>query len=88
MTDYNYDVQKLFLEMMMQDAQSYLRVQNIYNTENFDRDCEKRHSLSTIMQMNIKHFQIRTQDKSSYRYRLARDSRSQQWTHRLVLRRV
>ena len=38
MTDYNYDVQKLFLEMMMQDAQSYLRVQNIFNMENFDRD--------------------------------------------------
>ena len=38
MTDYNYDVQKLFLEMMMQDAQTFLRVQNIYNTENFDRD--------------------------------------------------
>ena len=38
MTEYNYDVQKLFLEMMMQDAQSYLRVQNIFNMENFDRD--------------------------------------------------
>jgi replicative DNA helicase len=38
MTEYNYDVQKLFLEMMMQDAQTFLRVQNIYNTENFDRD--------------------------------------------------
>ena len=38
MTDYSYDVQKLFLEMMMQDAQSYLRVQNIFNMENFDRD--------------------------------------------------
>src|SRR5210317_2589336 len=37
MTDYNYDVQKLFLEMMMHDAQSFLRVQNIFNTENFDR---------------------------------------------------
>ena len=38
MTDYNYDVQKLFLEMMMHDAQSFLRVQNIFNDENFDRD--------------------------------------------------
>jgi len=38
MTDYNYDVQKLFLEMMMHDAQSFLRVQNIFNEENFDRD--------------------------------------------------
>ena len=38
MTDYSHDVQKLFLEMMLQDAQSYLRVQNIFNMENFDRD--------------------------------------------------
>ena len=38
MTDYTYDVQKLFLEMVMQDAESYLRVQNIFNVENFDRD--------------------------------------------------
>ena len=38
MTEYTYDVQKLFLEMMMHDAQSFLRVQNIFNAENFDRD--------------------------------------------------
>ena len=35
--EYNTDIQKLFLEMMMQDATSYIRVQNIYNPENFDR---------------------------------------------------
>jgi len=35
--DYNVDVQKLFLEMMLEDAQSYVRVQNIYNSQNFDR---------------------------------------------------
>ena len=35
--DYNIDVQRLFLEMMLEDAQSYVRVQNIYNPENFDR---------------------------------------------------
>ena len=38
MIEYTYDVQKLFLEMMMHDAQSFLRVQNIFNEENFDRD--------------------------------------------------
>jgi archaellum biogenesis ATPase FlaH len=37
MKDYTVDMQKLFLEMMLQDAQSYVRVQNIYNPENFDR---------------------------------------------------
>jgi len=36
-TDYTPEIQKLFLELMMQDAQSYVRVQNIYNPENFDR---------------------------------------------------
>ena len=35
--EYNADLQKLFLEMMLQDAQSYVRVQNIYNPDNFDR---------------------------------------------------
>ena len=37
MKDYSVEVQKLFLEIMMQDAQSYVRVQNIFNEENFDR---------------------------------------------------
>ena len=35
--DYGLEVQRLFLEMMIQDAESYVRVQNIYNPENFDR---------------------------------------------------
>ena len=38
MKDYNSDLQRLFLEMMLQDPQSYVRVQNIYNPENFSRD--------------------------------------------------
>ena len=35
--DYSIEVQRLFLEMILQDAESYVRVQNIYNPENFDR---------------------------------------------------
>ena len=35
--DYTADLQKLFLEMMLQDGTSYVRVQNIYNPDNFDR---------------------------------------------------
>jgi hypothetical protein len=35
--EYTLELQKLFLEMMLQDASSYVRVQNIYNPENFDR---------------------------------------------------
>ena len=36
-TDYTIDLQKLFLEMMLNDAESYVRVQNIFNSENFDK---------------------------------------------------
>ncbi len=36
-TEYNTDIQRLFLEMMLHDAECYIRVQNIYNDENFDR---------------------------------------------------
>ena len=35
--DYGTEVQRLFLEMMLEDSQSYVRVQNIFNAENFDR---------------------------------------------------
>ena len=35
--EYNIQVQQLFLEMMLEDAASYVRVQNIYNPDNFDR---------------------------------------------------
>ena len=35
--EYTPELQKLFLEMMLHDAQSYVRVQNIYNPANFDR---------------------------------------------------
>ena len=40
-TDYTVELQKLFLEMMVNDAQSYVRVQNIFNYENFDRSLRK-----------------------------------------------
>jgi len=35
--DFGVDVQKLFIEIMLSDGQSYVRVQNIYNPANFDR---------------------------------------------------
>jgi KaiC/GvpD/RAD55 family RecA-like ATPase len=37
MKDYSVDLQRLFLEIMLTDAQSFVRVRNIYNAENFDR---------------------------------------------------
>ena len=49
--EYGLDVQRLFLEMMLQDASSYIRVQNIYNPDNFDKSLRpaaefiKKHSI-------------------------------------------
>jgi KaiC/GvpD/RAD55 family RecA-like ATPase len=37
MKDYSVDLQRLFLEIMLTDAQSFVRVQNIYRSDNFDR---------------------------------------------------
>ena len=34
---YTTDLQRLFLEIMLTEAQDYVRVQNIYNVDNFDR---------------------------------------------------
>ena len=39
--EYSVQLQTLFLEMMLQNAESYLRVQNIYNPENFDRSLKE-----------------------------------------------
>ena len=42
--EYSADLQKLFLEIMVADGHSYVRVQNIFNPENFDRslrECAK-----------------------------------------------
>jgi archaellum biogenesis ATPase FlaH len=37
MADYNYDTQKLYLEMFLADAETFVRVQNIFEHESFDR---------------------------------------------------
>ena len=36
-TEYTIDIQKLFLEMMLNDAESFVRIQNIFNAQNFDK---------------------------------------------------
>ena len=35
--NYNYDIQKLYLEMFLSDAETFARCQNIFNPENFDQ---------------------------------------------------
>jgi KaiC/GvpD/RAD55 family RecA-like ATPase len=36
-TDYGYDIQKLYLEMMLTDAETFVRCQSVFDSENFDR---------------------------------------------------
>ena len=40
MEEYNIDVQELFLAMMLNDAQSYVRIQNIFNVKNFHQSLQ------------------------------------------------
>ena len=56
--DYSPDLQKLFLEMMMQDAQNYVRVQNIFNPENFDRSLKD--TATFIAEHSTKHATLPT----------------------------
>ena len=37
MAEYTFDVQKLYLEMLLADAESFARAQNIFNPASFDR---------------------------------------------------
>ena len=37
MAEYTFDVQKLYIEMMLADAESFARAQNIFNPASFDR---------------------------------------------------
>jgi replicative DNA helicase len=59
--EYTPDLQKLFLEMMMQDAQSFVRVQNIYNPENFDRSL--RDTAKFIQQHSMEHKTLPTYEQ-------------------------
>lgn len=59
--DYTPDLQKLFLEMMMNDAQNYVRVQNIFNTENFDRSVKD--AAEFIKQHSDEHGALPTYDQ-------------------------
>ena len=35
--DYGYDIQRLYLEMMLSDAETFVRCQSIFDHELFDR---------------------------------------------------
>ena len=61
--EYGIDVQKLFLEMMLQDASSYVRVQNIYNPENFDRSL--RSAAEFVKKHSAEHKTLPTREQIS-----------------------
>jgi KaiC/GvpD/RAD55 family RecA-like ATPase len=39
--NYSYDIQRLYLEMFMSDAETFVRCQNIFDPENFDRKLQE-----------------------------------------------
>jgi len=59
--DYSPDLQKLFLEMMMSDAQMFVRVGNIYNPKNFDRGLQD--TATFIQEYADKHKALPTKDQ-------------------------
>ena len=61
--DYGVEVQRLFLEMMLEDAQNYVRVQNIYNPENFDRSL--RTAAEFIREHSDRHKTLPSRDQIS-----------------------
>ena len=36
-TDYGYDIQKVYLEMMLTDAETFVRCQTVFDPQSFDR---------------------------------------------------
>ena len=40
--DYGYDIQKLYLEMMLSDAETFVRCQSIFDHELFDRKLQSQ----------------------------------------------
>ena len=59
--EYSTDLQKLFLEMMLNDAQNFVRVQNIFNKDNFDRSL--RDTAEFIQQHSTDHSTLPTREQ-------------------------
>ena len=66
MAEYTFDVQKLYIEMMLADAESFARAQNIFKPEAFDRKLqpiakfikdymEEYKEMQDVEQVNAKH---------------------------------
>lgn len=53
--NYNYDIQKLYLEMFMSDAVTFVRCQNIFDPENFDK---KLKTCATFIKEYVEQYKI------------------------------
>ena len=40
--NYNFEMQKLYIEMFLSDSETFIRCQNIYDTLKFDKKLQKR----------------------------------------------
>ena len=54
-TDYGHDIQKVYLEMMMTDAESFVRCQAVFDPMAFDRRLHDGAKFLTIMLQIIMH---------------------------------
>jgi KaiC/GvpD/RAD55 family RecA-like ATPase len=54
-TNYNYDMQKLYLEMFLSDAETFTRCQNIFNPENFD---QRLHSTAEFITEYVDQYKV------------------------------
>lgn len=55
MRKYTVDLQKLFLEIMLTDAVNFIRIQNIFNPENFDRSLRES---ATFIAEHVKDYTV------------------------------
>jgi len=53
--DYSVDIEKLFLEMMLDNVTSYTRVLNIFNPQNFDRSLRET---ASFIQTHVEKFKV------------------------------
>jgi archaellum biogenesis ATPase FlaH len=53
--NYSYDIQRLYLEMFMSDAETFIRCQNIFNPENFDR---KLHDTAAFITEYVNEYKV------------------------------
>ena len=58
MQDFNYNIQKLFLEMFLSDAETFVRCQSIFNSENFD---QKLRETATFINKYVDEYKVMLQ---------------------------